>query len=193
MDEGITFPRKGGLQMTVYSFQANLSDGTTVSLEAYRGKVLIIVNTASQCGLTPQYEGLQGLYEKYKDQGLVVLGFPCNQFGEQEPGTNEEIRQFCTTQYRVTFPMFQKIDVNGENAHPLFQYLREQAPEDADLDRNGRLYQHLMQKQPQLLEGSNIRWNFTKFLIDREGRLVKRVAPSTPPEAMEEDIQKLLG
>jgi len=179
--------------MTVYSFQANLSEGTTVSLEAYQGKVLIIVNTASQCGLTPQFEGLQGLYEKYKDQGLVVLGFPCNQFGEQEPGTDEEIRQFCTTQYRVTFPMFQKIDVNGENAHPLFQYLREQAPEDADLDRNGRLYQHLMQKQPQLLEGSNIRWNFTKFLIDREGRLVKRVAPSTPPEAMEEDIQKLLG
>ena len=153
---------------------------------------MLIVNTASKCGLTPQYEGMEKLYEKYKEKEFTVLGFPCNQFGGQEPGTDEEISEFCSINYQVKFPIFKKIDVNGENAHPLYQYLREQAPEE-EFDTNGPLYQHLRINAPELLEGSMIKWNFTKFLIDQEGNVVKRFAPTTTPKEIEEDIERLLS
>ncbi|PWA08152.1 glutathione peroxidase [Pueribacillus theae] len=179
--------------MSVYSFQAKLSNGEEISLDTYKGKVMLIVNTASKCGFTPQYEGLEKLYETYKENGFTVLGFPCNQFGGQEPGSNEEISSFCSLNYNVAFPIFQKIDVNGENAHPLYQYLRQQAPEDSDLDKEGSLYKLLQDKMPDLLEGSKIRWNFTKFLIDQNGNVLKRFAPTTKPEDIAGDIEKLLA
>lgn len=174
--------------MSVYSFQANLSNGEEISLEEYKGKVLLIVNTASKCGLTPQYEGMEKLYQTYKEDGFTVLGFPCNQFGGQEPGTDEEISSFCSVNYNVTFPLFQKIAVNGEHTHPLYQYLREQAPEDADLDENSPLKGNAGE-----LEDSSIKWNFTKFLIDQNGQVVQRFAPTTKPEEIVEDIEKLLS
>ena len=179
--------------LSVYSFQTKLSNGEEISLDTYKGEVMLIVNTASKCGFTPQYEGLEKLYETYKENGFTILGFPCNQFGGQEPGSNEEISSFCSLNYDVTFPIFQKIDVNGQNAHPLYQYLREQAPEDSDLDKVGALYKLLRDKMPDLLEGSNIRWNFTKFLIDQNGNVVKRFAPTTKPEDIAGDIEKLVG
>ncbi len=178
--------------MSVHSFQANLSNGEEVGLDTFKGKVLLIVNTASKCGLTPQYEGLEKLYDTYKEKGFTVLGFPCNQFGGQEPGTNEEISSFCSLNYQVEFPLFQKIEVNGENAHPLYQYLREQAPEE-EMDINSTLYKHLQNNAPELLEGSTIKWNFTKFLIDQEGNVVKRFSPVTTPEEIEKDIEALLS
>jgi glutathione peroxidase len=178
--------------MSVHSFQANLSNGEEVGLDTFKGKVLLIVNTASKCGLTPQYEGLEKLYDTYKEKGFTVLGFPCNQFGGQEPGTDEEISSFCSLNYQVEFPLFQKIEVNGENAHPLYQYLREQAPEE-EMDINSTLYKHLQNKAPELLEGSTIKWNFTKFLIDQEGNVVKRFSPVTTPEEIEKEIEALLS
>jgi glutathione peroxidase len=178
--------------MTVHSFQANLSNGEEVGLDTFKGKVLLIVNTASKCGLTPQYEGLEKLYDTYKEKGFTVLGFPCNQFGGQEPGTDEEISSFCSLNYQVKFPLFQKIEVNGENAHPLYQYLREKAPEE-EIDVNSTLYKHLQNKAPELLEGSTIKWNFTKFLINQEGIVVKRFSPITTPEEIEKDIEALLA
>ena len=178
--------------MSVHSFQANLSKGEEVSLDTFKGKILLIVNTASKCGLTPQYEGLEKLYDTYKEKGFTVLGFPCNQFGGQEPGTDEEISSFCSLNYQVEFPLFQKIEVNGENAHPLYQYLREKAPEE-EMDVNSTLYKHLQNKAPELLEGSTIKWNFTKFLIDQEGIVVKRFSPITTPEEIEKDIEALLA
>lgn len=183
---------EGENNMSVHSFQANLSNGEEIGLDNFKGKVLLIVNTASKCGLTPQYEGIEKLYGTYKENGFTVLGFPCNQFGGQEPGTDEEISGFCSLNYNVTFPLFQKIEVNGENAHPLYKYLREQAPEDIGLDENSSLYQHLLANSPELLEGSTIKWNFTKFLIDQDGKVVKRYAPTVNPEEIEEDIKNLL-
>ncbi|VXB89055.1 Hydroperoxy fatty acid reductase gpx1 [Burkholderia sp. 8Y] len=157
---------------SIYGFTAARLDGTTVSLDTYRGKVLLIVNTASECGFTPQYKGLQELYTLYAGRGFEVLGFPCNQFGKQEPGDAAQIGSFCETNYGVTFPMFAKIDVNGPNAHPLFKYLTE--------------------KEPGVLGLEAIKWNFTKFLIDRNGNIVKRYAPITKPESIADDIEKLL-
>ncbi|WP_250472139.1 glutathione peroxidase [Caballeronia sp. GAFFF1] len=157
---------------SIYGFTAERLDGTTVSLDTYRGKVLLIVNTASECGFTPQYRGLQELYTLYAGRGFEVLGFPCNQFGKQEPGDAAQIGSFCETNYGVTFPMFAKIDVNGPNAHPLFKYLTE--------------------KEPGVLGLEAIKWNFTKFLIDRDGNIVKRYAPITKPESIADDIEKLL-
>jgi glutathione peroxidase len=177
---------KGENKLSVYSYHANLSNGTEVSLEDYKGKVLLIVNTASKCGLTPQYEGIEKLYETYKDNGFTVLGFPCNQFGGQEPGTDEEISSFCSLNYNVTFPLFKKIEVNGENTHPLYQYLREQAPLDSNAGDNSS-------ENNEELVDSSIKWNFTKFLIDQDGNVVKRFAPTTKPEDIEEDIEKLLS
>ena len=178
--------------MSVHTYKATLSNGEEIGLDTYKGKVMLIVNTASKCGLTPQYEGLEKLYDTYKDNGFTVLGFPCNQFGGQEPGTDEEISSFCSLNYQVEFPLFQKIEVNGDQAHPLYQYLREQAPEDVNFDKNSGLYKHLSTNAPELLEGSNIRWNFTKFLIDQDGNVVKRFAPTTTPEEIKDDIEKLL-
>ncbi|GIO67492.1 glutathione peroxidase [Paenibacillus sp. JTLBN-2024] len=158
--------------MSVYTYSAATPAGKEVSLEEYKGKVLVIANTASQCGLTPQYGDLQKLYERYRDQGLVILGFPCNQFGAQEPGSSEEAASFCQLNYGVTFPVFAKIDVNGEAEHPLFAYLKEQ--------------------QPGTAESSDIQWNFTKFLVNRSGEVVARYEPREDPEAMAGAIEQLL-
>jgi len=168
-------PQETILHATIWGFSAPLLDGTPVSLETWRGKVLLIVNTASQCGFTPQYAGLEELYQTYKDRGLVVLGFPCNQFGRQEPGSADEIRAFCQQNYRISFHLFAKVDVNGKDAHPLYRLLK--------------------QKQPGLLGifgSGKIRWNFTKFLIDRDGQVVERFASTTAPRALAGKIEKLL-
>lgn len=157
---------------TVFDFSANAIDGQLTDLSQYRGKVLLIANTASKCGFTPQYKGLQALFAQYAARGLVVLGFPCDQFGHQEPGTEAEIGQFCERNYGVEFPLFAKINVNGAEAHPLFAHLKEEAPG--------------------LLGSEAIKWNFTKFLVDRNGRVVSRYAPATSPEAIAADIEKLL-
>ncbi|MBI0328049.1 glutathione peroxidase [Burkholderia plantarii] len=157
---------------TLYSFSANALGGGEVSLDAYRDKVLLIVNTASECGFTPQYAGLQQLHERFGTRGLAVLGFPCNQFGGQEPGDAAQIGAFCEQRFGVTFPLFEKIDVKGEHAHPLFRYLTDEAPG--------------------LLGTKMIKWNFTKFLVDRSGNVVKRYAPQTKPDEIAEDIEKLL-
>jgi glutathione peroxidase len=158
---------------TIYDFSATRIDGVEQSLADYKGQVVLIVNTASKCGFTPQYEGLQKLYEDYKDRNFVILGFPCNQFGGQEPGTNEEVATFCRVNYGVTFPMFAKIDVNGKNAHPLYKFLKA--------------------AQPGILDSEKIKWNFTKFLINREGKPVNRYSPQTKPEELRSDIEKLLA
>lgn len=156
----------------IYDFEVQTINGETTTLEEYKGKVLLIVNTASGCGLTPHYKGLQQLYSTYKDKGLVVLGFPCNQFAGQEPGTEEEIQHFCEINYQVSFPLFGKIDVKGENAHPLYKYLVENTPAP--------------------YHTGEIEWNFVKFLIDRSGNIVKQIPARTEPEALEADIQQLL-
>jgi glutathione peroxidase len=158
--------------MSIYDFSATRLDGTVESLDAYRGQVLLIVNTASACGFTPQYAGLETLYKKLHGAGLTVLGFPCNQFGAQEPGAEAEIGAFCSKNYGVTFPMFAKIDVNGDSAHPLYKYLKD--------------------AKPGLLGTEGIKWNFTKFLIDRTGEPVARFAPQTKPEELEAPVKKLL-
>ncbi len=158
--------------MSLYDFNVTDIDGKTVSMSKYKGKVLLIVNVASECGFTPQYAGLEKLYETYKDKGFMILGFPCNQFREQESGSNKEIKFFCKGTYHVTFDMFSKIEVNGENADPLYKFLKE--------------------KQGGFMWMDGIKWNFTKFLVDREGNIVDRYAPITKPKDIEEDIVKLL-
>lgn len=158
--------------MSIYDFKVTTIDGQETTLEAYKGKVLLIVNTASACGLTPHYKGLQQLYNTYHNQGLIVLGFPCNQFAEQEPGTEEEIQNFCELNYQVTFLLFSKIDVKGEHAHPL--------------------YQHLVEHTPAPYKTGDIEWNFVKFLINRDGEVVKQFSARTEPETIEEDIRELL-
>ena len=157
--------------MNIYDFKVRDSKCVEVTMVTYKGKVLLIVNTATGCGFTPQYEGLQKLYDKYRDKGLEILDFPCNQFGNQAPGTEEEIHEFCTLNYGTTFPMFRKIDVNGKNADPLYKFLKK--------EKGGFL-------------GDEIKWNFTKFLISRDGKVVERYAPVTKPEMIEADILKLL-
>ncbi|MGN7942244.1 glutathione peroxidase [Virgibacillus sp. 6R] len=156
---------------TVYDFKVKMANGEEKSLQEYEGKPLIIVNTASKCGFTPQFNGLQQLYEKYHAQGLEILGFPCDQFNHQEFDNIEETMQFCQVNYGVTFPMFAKVDVNGDNADPLFQFLKQQ--------KKGVLTK-------------NIKWNFTKFLIDRNGQVVERYAPTTEPAQLEKDLEKVL-
>ena len=157
---------------SVYEFEVTTIMGLPMSMGDYRGKLLLIVNTASECGFTPQYAGLQELYETYHDRGLEILGFPCNQFGKQEPGSSEEIQQFCRVNYGVTFPMFDKINVNGPNPHLLFKYLKNQAPG--------------------VLGTKAIKWNFTKFLVDREGHVLKRFAPSVAPDDIGPEIETLI-
>lgn len=157
---------------TVYDFSAASLTGKDINFEQYRGKVLLIVNTASKCGFTPQYKGLQELFARYKEKGLEVLGFPCNQFGKQEPGEGEQISEFCEVNYGVDFQMFSKIDVNGDGTHPLYQHLKAEAPG--------------------LLGSKAIKWNFTKFLVGKDGKVVKRYAPTDTPASIEKDIAKLL-
>ena len=156
----------------LYDFTAETLDGAPAPLADYRDKVLLIVNTASQCGFTKQYAGLEELYRKHRDRGFVVLGFPCNQFGAQEPGDAEEIKNFCSLTYDVSFPLMAKIDVNGDDTDPIFKHLKK--------EKTGLL-------------GSGIKWNFTKFLVDREGRTVSRHAPTTKPEQLRKEIEELLG
>lgn len=181
--------------MNIYDFKAKTIDGKEISLEKYKGKVLIITNTASKCGFTPQYEDLQRLYEEYKDRGFEILGFPSNQFAEQEPGSDEEINNFCTLNYGVSFQMFSKIDVRGADAHPLFNYLTEKAPfEGFDMNHAlGKILKSLLEeKYPETLHGDSIKWNFTKFLIDRNGEIIGRFEPTTSPLDMKKDVEKLL-
>lgn len=159
--------------MGIYQHNVTLNNGQATTLEAYKGKVLLIVNTASKCGFTPQYEGLEALYKKHKESGLEILGFPCDQFGHQEPGSDDDIAQFCTMNFGVTFPLFKKTEVNGPNANPLFVELKDKAPG--------------------LLGSKRIKWNFTKFLINAEGKVLKRYAPTAKPSDIEKDIVKLLG
>jgi glutathione peroxidase len=160
------------LSDSIYNIKINWLDGSETALQEYEGNVLLIVNTASQCGFTPQYAGLEALHQQYADQGFAVLGFPCNQFGAQEPGNALEIANFCKTDYPISFPLFAKIEVNGENAHPLFK--------------------HLKSKQKGLLGSEAIKWNFTKFLVNRNGKAVERFAPMTTPETIASTIERLL-
>lgn len=157
---------------SIYGFAPKDKSGAERSLEDYRGQVILIVNTASKCGFTPQFAGLEALYEEHKDAGFTILGFPCNQFGGQDPGSNDEIMEFCQLNYGVSFPMFGKLDVNGGDTDPLFKHLKKAAPGAMGSER--------------------IKWNFTKFLINREGEVVKRYAPTTKPEAIEKDVKGLL-
>ena len=181
----------------IYDITVKDMDGSDVSLANYKGKVLLIVNVASKCGLTPQYEGLEALYQKYKDQGLEILAFPCNQFLGQEPGTNEEIQSFCSLNYNVTFPLFDKIDVNGEEESPLYTYLKEQAPfkgypEGAE-EFAAQLDQIHQKTGTGFDQGDAIRWNFGKFLVSKDGKTILRFEPMVTPDMMEEAIQELLG
>lgn len=157
---------------TIYDFTAKNNKGKDMNFTQFKGKVLLIINTASKCGFTPQYKGLEELYKKYKDQGLAVIGFPCDQFGHQEPGSNEEIASFCEMNYGVSFPIMEKIEVNGKNASPIFKYLKSKA---------GGLF------------GSRIKWNFTKFLISRDGQTIKRFSPIKNPKSLEKYIEKMLN
>lgn len=159
--------------MELYTHPITLNNGEQTTLEQYKGKVLLIVNTASKCGFTPQYEGLEALYKKHKDRGFEVLGFPCDQFGHQEPGSDSDIAQFCSLNFGVSFPLFKKTNVNGPDANPLFEALKQDAPG--------------------LLGTKRIKWNFTKFLVNAEGKVLKRYAPTVKPEAIEKEIGKLLG
>ena len=184
---------KNNTTMTIYDFTVLDTKKQPVSLAEYKGKVLLVVNTATGCGFTPQYEALEGLYKKYKDQGLVVLDFPCNQFAEQAPGTEEEIVSFCQLKYNVSFPQFAKIEVNGENESPVFTYLKEQAPTEEYNGLKAKAAAAMLKKISKTYnKESDIRWNFTKFLLDREGKVVGRYAPTTKPEDIEKDILKLL-
>lgn len=158
--------------MTIYDYSFKNAQNEDVSMSQYKDKVLLIVNTASKCGFTKQYEGLEEIYQKYQEQGLEVLGFPCNQFGGQEPGTNEEIQEFCKLSFGVKFPVFGKVEVNGKGAHPLFEYLKNEAPG--------------------VLGSKSIKWNFTKFLVNRKGVVLKRFSPSDTPEKLEKTIKDLL-
>ncbi|MFC0271696.1 glutathione peroxidase [Metabacillus herbersteinensis] len=158
--------------MPIYQFDVKKINGEVVSLDSYQNNVLLIVNTASKCGFTPQYKELQELYEQYKDEGLMILGFPCNQFMSQEPGNEDEIQSFCEINYGVTFPLFAKVDVNGEDAHPLYQFLTEKAPG--------------------LLGSKAVKWNFTKFLVNRKGEVVERISPNTNPKELKPQIEELL-
>jgi len=164
-------PQQPPPEASIYDFSAQMLSGETVSLDAYRGNVLLIVNTASHCGFTPQYAGLEGLYRTYQERGFAILGFPCNQFGAQEPGTSEEIGVFCEANYGVSFPVFAKIDVNGPDANPIFQFLKSR--------KSGLL-------------GSRILWNFTKFLVDRRGRVTGRFGSTTQPKSLASRIERLL-
>ena len=179
---------------TIYDFKAESNAGEEVNFADYKGKVLLIVNTASKCGFTPQYDGLEDLYKKYKDKGLVVIGFPCDQFGHQEPGTNEEIEEFCRVNYGVTFPLMAKSDVNGENANDIFKWLYSEKPFAGfgDSDRGKSMDGMLSRGNPDYASNPDIKWNFTKFLLDRKGRVVARFEPVVTPEDLDSQIVALL-
>ena len=179
---------------TIYDFKALNNKGEEVDIAQYKGKVLMIVNTASKCGFTPQYDGLEALYKKYQDQGLVILGFPCDQFKHQEPGTDEEIAEFCRLNHGVTFPLMKKIDVFGENAHPIFKYLTQQVPTEEVHGLKDKATMKLVDglSKSEGREEGGVRWNFTKFLISKDGSVIKRFAPVAKPEDMEAEIENML-
>lgn len=177
---------------TIYDFKVKDAQKNEISMDSYKGKVLLIVNTATGCGFTPQYEALENLYKKYKDKGFEILDFPCNQFLNQAPGTDEEIVEFCQLNYGVSFKTFSKIDVNGSNADPLYTFLKKATPADKEDDETPS-FMKVLKGLGQSIAGPNIKWNFTKFLVDRNGNVVGRYSPTYKPENMEAKIQELLG
>ena len=178
---------------TIYDFKTRSNKGAEVNFKDYEGKVLLIVNTASKCGFTPQYDGLEALYQQYKDKGLVVIGFPCDQFAGQEPGTNEQIEEFCRLNHGVTFPLMAKTDVNGPNAEPVFEYLKAQAPTETYNGFKAKATQKMLKGLSKSVEkDSDILWNFTKFLVSRDGTVVKRFAPVAEPKDFAKDIEEML-
>ena len=177
----------------IYDFKTTNNKGVEVDFAQYEGKVLMIVNTASKCGFTPQYDGLEALYQKYKDQGLVILGFPCDQFAGQEPGDNDEIAEFCRLNHGVTFPLMAKTEVNGPKAEPVFEFLKAQAPTEEYNGLKAKATAKMLKGLSKSMEkDSDIRWNFTKFLVSRDGSVIKRYAPTTTPEDIEKDIKGML-
>ncbi len=177
----------------IYDFKTKSNRGAEVDFAQFEGKVLLVVNTASKCGFTPQYDGLEALYQKYKDQGLVIVGFPCDQFAGQEPGSNDEIAEFCRINHGVTFPLMAKTDVNGPNAEPVFEYLKEQAPTEEYSGLKAKATRTMLKGlSKSAKKDSDILWNFTKFLVNRDGSVVKRYAPVVKPEDIEKDIQGML-
>ena len=177
----------------IYDYKALSNKGVEVNLAQYEGKVLLIVNTASKCGFTPQYDGLEALYQKYKDQGLMIIGFPCDQFAHQEPGSDEQIAEFCRINHGVTFPLMKKIEVNGPNEDPVFTYLKSVAPSEEYKGLKGKATKTLLKGLSKSVEkDSDILWNFTKFLINRDGTVVKRFAPVAEPASFEKDIEEIL-
>lgn len=181
--------------MSIYDFKVKNIDDEEVKLNQYKGKVLLVVNTASKCGFTPQYGELEKLYQKYNSKGFEILGFPCNQFAEQEPGNNEEVKKFCQINYGVTFPLFEKVEVRGENIHPIFKYLIEAAPYEG-IEKTGEkgkgLLAFIKENFPKSLEGDSIKWNFTKFLIDKEGKVLKRYESPVEPMDITKDIDNII-
>lgn len=179
--------------MSIYDYKVKNRNGEEISIAEYKGKVLIIVNTATGCGFTPQYEGLEKLYKKYHNEGLEILDFPCNQFGSQAPGTDDEIHEFCTFKYNTTFDQFSKIDVNGENESPLFTFIKSKKTEDVIDGIKNKISMKAIEKISKTAKNENdIKWNFTKFLVDRHGDVVERYSPTFKPEDMEEKIKELL-
>ena len=183
-----------GSKTTIYDYTAESNDGEPLSFSQFKGEVLLIVNTASKCGFTPQYDGLEALYQKYAPKGFVVIGFPCDQFGHQEPGSNEEIEEFCRLNHGVTFPLMAKSDVNGENANEVFKWLYSEKPFAGfgDSDTGKFMDGMLSKNDPEYASNPDIKWNFTKFLIDRKGRVVARFEPVVTPEELESEIEALL-
>jgi glutathione peroxidase len=181
--------------MSIYDFQVNSINGKPVELSAYRGKVLLIVNTASRCSYSRQFAGIQKLYESHHEQGFEILGFPCNQFNEKEPGSNSEVQEYCESNFGVTFPLFEKMEVRGPSAHPLFQYLTQQAPFqgfDTRTSDGQRMHDFLQEKYPEISAGDGIKWNFSKFLIDRDGHVKARFETTMEPLDIEPAIESLL-
>jgi glutathione peroxidase len=182
-------------QDNLFDYKLKSLSGEEVPMSTYKGNVVIVVNTASKCGLTPQHKGLEAMYKKYKDQGLVVLGMPCNQFLGQEPGSSSEIAEFCQKNYGVSFPMFDKIEVRGENAHPLYKMMTSEKPfKGFDDSASGQKFKSFLSgKFPEIYEGDGVKWNFTKFIFDRQGKLVKRIEPNIAPKDFENEIADMLG
>lgn len=188
-----TYAQNNKQMAKIYDYKSLSNTGAEVDFSQYEGKVLMIVNTASKCGFTPQYDGLEELYRKYKDQGLVIIGFPCDQFAGQEPGSDEEIEEFCRLNHGVTFPLMAKTEVNGANAEPIFEYLKTQAPTEEYKSIKAKATQKMLKGISKSVEkNSDILWNFTKFLISRDGSVVKRYAPTTEPKEIEADIKAML-
>ena len=183
-----------GSKTTIYDFSAETNSGEQLNFSQYKGDVLLIVNTASKCGFTPQYDGLEALYQKYAPEGFVVIGFPCDQFGHQEPGSNEEIEEFCRVNHGVTFPLMAKSDVNGENANEVFKWLYSEKPFSGfgDSDTGKFMDRMLSKNDPDYASNPDIKWNFTKFLIDRKGRVVARFEPVVTPMELESEIEAML-